>query len=217
MKKNCYNTQIFKGKINFSNIEFEDLNLIKSCANIDSSFNSYPSFKNFNGYQTGGRIIFDNKNIYLTLGDYNQWDKVQENETYFGKILKINKNNNNSKIISKGHRNSQGMYNLNNSKIISTEHGPKGGDEINIVDLSLQQIQNFGWPVASYGDHYNSVPLTKQIKKISPLVKNHKNNGFLEPVFYFKKSIGISEIIKNYFSNKNSFFITSLKEKKFMR
>lgn len=214
IKKNCYNTAIFKGKMNFSNIEFEDLNLVKGCVNIDSSFISYPSFKNFNGYQTGGRIIFDNKNIYLTLGDYNQWDKVQDNETYFGKILKIDKNNNNSKIISKGHRNSQGMYNLSNSKIISSEHGPKGGDEINIVDLSLKQIQNFGWPVASYGDHYDSVPLSKQIKKISPLLKNHKKNGFIEPVFYFKKSIGISEIIKNYFSDKNSFFITSLKEKK---
>ena len=120
----------------------------------------------------------------------------------------------NLKIISKGHRNSQGIYNLKNSKIITTEHGPKGGDEINIVDTSSTEIQNFGWPVASYGNHYDSVPVSKQIKKIAPLLKNHKENNFIEPVFYFKNSIGISEVIKNYFSKDNSFFVTSLKEKK---
>ena len=213
IKKNCYNTVLFKSKMNFSSLEFENLNIVEECAYINSYFNSYPSFKNFNGYQTGGRIISDNENIYYTLGDYNQWDKVQSNESYFGKILKIDQKKN-LKIISKGHRNSQGIYNLKNSKIITTEHGPKGGDEINIVDTSSTEIQNFGWPIASYGNHYDSVPVSKQIKKIAPLLKNHKENNFIEPVFYFKNSIGISEVIKNYFSKDNSFFVTSLKEKK---
>ena len=213
-QKNCYNTALFKSKLNFSNLLFEDLNLVKGCAKINSAFKSYPSFKNFNGYQTGGRIISDKKNIYLTLGDYNQWDKVQIDESYFGKILKINKNLNNSKIFSKGHRNSQGIYNLDNVNVIFTEHGPKGGDEINLLDLSSIYTQNFGWPIASYGEHYDSVPLSRQIKKMSPLLKNHKENGFIEPIFYFKKGIGISEIIKNYYNKNNSYFITSLKNKK---
>ena len=51
----------------------------------------------------------------------------------FGKILKINKNNGEYSIVSKGHRNIQGMYFDDKNKIIlSTEHGPKGGDEVNI-------------------------------------------------------------------------------------
>ena len=55
--------------------------------------------------------------------------------------------------------------------------------------------------------------MSKEIKNIAPLYKSHKDYGFIEPVFYFEKSIGISEVIKNYYSNDNSFFVTSLKNK----
>lgn len=58
------------------------------------------------------------------------------------------------------------------------------------------------------------VPINAYTKKYAPLNKNHKNYGFIEPIFYFKEGIGISEIIKNYFSYKDSFFVTSLKNKK---
>ena len=57
---------------------------------IFSNFDSYPTFKNFNGYQTGGRIVMNSDNIYLTIGDYNQWDKVQKLDNNFGKVIKIN-------------------------------------------------------------------------------------------------------------------------------
>ncbi len=209
----CYNTSIYSGKIDLENFGFNEILLEEKCAKINSNFAAHPSFKNFNGYQNGGRIIIDEKNIYLTIGDYNQWDLVQKEDNLFGKIIKINKSNLEFKIISKGHRNQQGMFNLNNSRFIITEHGPKGGDELNLIETDNPQILNFGWPISSYGDHYDSVPLSKNIKKIAPLNKSHKKYGFIEPIFYFDKGIGISEIIKNYYTDDNSFFVTYLKNK----
>ena len=212
-KNNCYQTDLYLSNLELDKLFFQNIitNPNKICADINSSFESYPSFKNFNGYQTGGRVITDSKNIYLTIGDYNQWDKVQKLENNFGKIIRINKQSKEIKLISLGHRNQQGMYFVDESNIITTEHGPKGGDEINVLDLKKFSIQNFGWPISSYGDHYDSVPLSKPIKKIAPLNKTHEEYGFLEPNYYFKDSIGISEIIKNFYSNSNSYFVTSLK------
>ena len=57
-----------------------------------------------------------------------------------------------------GHRNPQGLYYDNEREIIiETEHGPFGGDEINIIKLDKiykNETQNFGWPVSSAGEHY---------------------------------------------------------------
>ena len=215
-EKNCYNTELYVSDISLEKLFFKNINTNQSkiCAKINSFFESYPSFKNFNGYQTGGRIITDSDDIYLTVGDYNQWDKVQKLDNNFGKIIKINKNYNDKKIISLGHRNQQGMYLIDKNKIIATEHGPKGGDELNLINLNKSEIQNFGWPMSSYGNHYGSVPLSNAILKIAPLYKNHENYGFIEPAFYFEKSIGISEIIKNFYSETNNYFVTSLKNKR---
>ena len=116
--------------------------------------------------------------------------------------------------MSKGHRNQQGMHILDSGKMILTEHGPKGGDEINLIDIEKNIIKNFGWPIASYGNHYDSVPLNRYIKKIAPLKKSHIKNNFEEPIKYFMEGIGISQIIKNFYLEGNSFFVTSLKNKK---
>ena len=110
--------------------------------------------------------------------------------------------------MSKGHRNPQGLL-VDKSNIISTEHGPRGGDEINKIELG----GNYGWPIASYGGSY----FDKDLK----YKKNHKDNGFIEPIFSFVPSIGISEIIKipESFSEtwKNNFLITSLNGRSFYR
>lgn len=215
-QKNCYQTELYVSNLNFEKLIFQDVktNTTKACAKIDSFFESYhPSFKNFNGYQTGGRIAVNSDNVYLTIGDYNQWDKVQKLDNNFGKVIKINKNSKNFEFASVGHRNQQGMYLINQNLILTTEHGPKGGDELNLINLNKLETQNFGWPKSSYGEHYDSVPLNNSILKIAPLYKNHKNYGFIEPAFYFEKSIGISEIIKNFYSETNNYFVTSLKNK----
>ena len=115
-----------------------------------------------------------------------------------------------------GHRNPQGLfYDSVNNLIISTEHGPKGGDEINI-NLIDNKIKNFGWPISSYGEHYpgvtkihtNNKNLKKFLKK-APLHKSHKKYGYEEPLKYFVPSIGISEILKlnQKFTDSNAYII----------
>ena len=111
---------------------------------------------------SGGAAILFDKNIYLSIGaPENQSEKIrnlaQSKSSIFGKILKISKENllnSNERtlkysIFSYGHRNPQGLVEIND-RIFSTEHGPMGGDEINLV----QYNRNYGWPLKSYGVRY---------------------------------------------------------------
>ena len=99
-----------------------------------------------------------------------------------------------------GHRNSQGLfYDKINDVIYSTDHGPQGGDEINIDSAPDQNNpKNFGWAVSSYGEHYGypNKWILDEIYKRAPLNKSHKKYGFIEPLKYFTPSIGITQIIK---------------------
>ena len=102
-----------------------------------------------------------------------------------------------------GHRNVQGLkYDKNKKLIISTEHGPIGGDEINLNKLKTNRILNFGWPQASYGDHYTSEKEKRYI--LAPLYKSHIKHGYEEPLAYYTPSIAISEI-----ENVNDLFLNS--------
>ena len=78
-------------------------------------------------------------------------------------------------VFSKGHRNPQGLvYVGSKNKVVSTEHGPYGGDEVNVIEKG----NNYGWPISSYGRHYDNT-----FKEEAPLYKSHKKYGFIEPVF----------------------------------
>ena len=72
------------------------------------------------------------------------------------------------------------------SIIINTEHGPKGGDEININFQEDDEIPNFGWDVSSYGTEYTV---------LDPYKKSHAKYGFIEPFKYYVPSIGISQMV----------------------
>ena len=60
----------------------------------------------------------------------------QNQNSQYGKTLKINKNNGEYQILSMGHRNPQGIKKIQDDLFISTEHGPRIGDEINLIDTS---------------------------------------------------------------------------------
>ena len=136
-----------------------------------------------------------NNTILFTTGEFRYRTLAQDPKSYYGKIIEIDLNNNKAKIISKGHRNSQGLYySKKENFIISTEHGPKGGDEININNNPRKKIENFGWPISSYGEHYFKNYSKDKLEK-APLKKSHSKHGFIEPIKYFVPSIGISEII----------------------
>ena len=213
VKNNCYSPAILHAKIDLNYLDFKYLFKVDECVSADRAIKA---FAYFNGYQTGGRIVNLDNNLYLSVGDYNSWEFPQKDESIFGKILEINLSTNKYKIISKGHRNHQGLslYSISKKLLISSEHGPKGGDEINIIaiDKSIDK-NNYGWPMASYGNHYDVVPLNGFTNKFAPLHKSHIKYGYKEPSIYFKKSVAPSEIIKNFFSEKNQFFLTTLKSK----
>ena len=119
----------------------------------------------------------------------------------FWKIIFINLSDGEYQIFSKGHRNPQGIA-VKDEIIISTEHGPRGGDEINKIIYN----KNYGWPIASYGNSYENKNLTYK--------KSHEENFFEEPIFVFLPSIGISELIilPNEFDEKwnNNALVSSL-------
>ena len=106
-----------------------------------------------------------------------------------------------------GHRNPQGLYYVKDSNIIiNTEHGPKGGDEININFLEDDKIPNFGWDISSYGTNYDGT---------DPYKKSHSEYGFVEPFKYYVPSIGISQMVympnNLKFENGKYLFVTSLR------
>ena len=112
----------------------------------------------FAAASAGGRIAkLNDNNILLSLGDFyadgvNGPMLSQDLNNDYGKILKINIKNKKYEIFSFGHRNPQGLYVDKNKNIFSTEHGPRGGDELNLVEKD----NNYGWPYATYGTSYKS-------------------------------------------------------------
>ena len=134
---------------------------------------------------------------------------AQDDNSLYGKILFIDFENQNAQIISKGHRNPQGLL-VDKGIILSTEHGPYGGDEINKIILD----GNYGWPLSSYGENYKYSTKILKDRNDYILKKSHYDYNYIEPIYSFVPSIGISEIIKvpNNFSKywKNNYLITSL-------
>jgi len=198
-KKDCHNIKVLQSEINKKNLNFEVFYETPECINKD----------NDHGYLAhqggGGRMFINNDSIFLTTGEFRNRPLAQNEKKAYGKILNINLNSKESKIISLGHRNPQGLYySKKYDFIISTEHGPNGGDEININHKPLQKIKNYGWPISSYGEHYYK-NYSKKILDQAPLNKSHKKFGFEEPIKYFNPSIGISEIIP--FNNEDTEFL----------
>lgn len=195
-KPNCFNTSVAYGNMNYENINFKKLFSSRECVYLEPSNYNYT-------WQSGGRIVdFDENHILLSVGDYRARLLPQDSKTINGKIIKINIKSAEYKIISKGHRNPQGLYfDKKNEIILATEHGPLGGDEVNLIDVKKNIILNFGWPIVSAGEHYCKVNGADKnecdaIYKIAPLHKSHKDYGFIEPLNSFVPSIAISEIVR---------------------
>jgi len=199
IKKNCFNLSILKSEINdLSTFNFEKIYNMGECTKSNVT--------EFLGWQSGGRIEFYKDLLLLTVGDFRNRNHPQNNNSLFGKLLAVDLNTNKTSLVSKGHRNQQGLL-VDGNIIISTEHGPAGGDEINIHRniITNSEIPNYGWPVASYGMHYQKVVnlntengTYEDLIRIAPLKKSHEKNGFIEPIKYFApSSVAASEIEKS--------------------
>jgi glucose/arabinose dehydrogenase len=146
------------------------------------------------GQHFGGRIAFDKEGyLYFSIGDRGNRD-VNPQDYYrdCGKIYRLNDDGTipednpfvdipsaKTAIYSYGHRNPQGMaMNPETGQIWTHEHGPKGGDEVNIIEAG----KNYGWPVISYGVNYSGTKFAEGTKK----------PGMEQPVWYWVPSIAPS-------------------------
>ena len=171
----------------------------------------------------GGAVIFFDENIYLSIGaPENQSEKIrdlaQSKSSIFGKILKISKEDLlNSKeqalkysIFSYGHRNPQGLVEIN-KRIFSTEHGPMGGDEINLI----QYNKNYGWPLKSYGLRY----IFKKGDTGKSFKYNKKIENYKGPIYSFVPSVATSSLsecpknLKNYYPENICLMFLTLRAK----
>ena len=203
-KENCHNIVIYKSTIDINSLNFEEFFNPGECVKLQDN-GKVPSSQN------GGRIVdYKDNKLLFSAGDFSIYELAQDNKSFFGKIYSIDKNEpSNYKKISMGHRNPQGLfYDKEKDLIFSTEHGPEGGDEFN----QIIEGKNYGWPIASYGE-LGDETIKLRAPNIIKLLKSHSENGFEEPIKEFTPSIGISQLIKNYFniSNNESYFITSMK------
>lgn len=145
------------------------------------------------GHHFGGRLVWgaDDK-LYVSIGEGSRYkEKSQDMTSSFGAVVRLNEDGSIPddnpdfgddalpELYSKGHRNPQGMtYDSGRDILWANEHGPKGGDEINIIEPG----KNYGWPVASYGIDYNGA-------RITPFTKYE---GTAQPFKYWTPSIAPS-------------------------
>ena len=203
-KENCHNIVIYKSPIDTNSLNFEEFFSPDECLELQDG-GKIPSSQN------GGRIVdYKDNKLLFSVGDFSIYELAQDDKSFFGKIYTIDKNNaKNYKKLSMGHRNPQGLfYDKEKDMIFSTEHGPEGGDEFNLI----KEGKNYGWPTASYGE-LGDETIKLRAPDIIKLLKSHSENGFEEPIKEFTPSIGISQLIKNYYniSNDESYLITSMK------
>ena len=133
---------------------------------VKNIWSALPKVKGDNHY--GGRLAFANDgSLYVSLGERFDYRKEAQNlKSDLGKIVRImpdgtvplsgspflHKLGANAEIYTYGHRNVQGLaLNPMTGKMWAHEHGPKGGDEINILEAG----KNYGWPLVSYGINYD--------------------------------------------------------------
>ncbi len=148
------------------------------------------------GIHFGTRVVFDGKgHIFLVVGERGGNMLAQQLDNPFGKIYRLNedgtipadnpfaKDGAKTPVIpggiwTYGHRNPQGLAFDASGQLWDTEHGPRGGDEVNLITKGT----NYGWPVVAYSMNYSGSPFK------TPWPKNGEKFGV--PVFRWMPSIG---------------------------
>ena len=153
-----------------------------------------PKFYTEARHHFGSRLVFQDGYVYFSIGDRGKQDQAQDNTQPNGKIHRLHddgrvpsdnpfvgKTNAVASIWSYGHRNPQGLaLHPVTGALWDAEHGPRGGDELNVVSKGL----NYGWPVITYGMNYDGTPITKETHK----------EGMEQPKHYWVPSIAASDI-----------------------
>ena len=162
---------------------------------VERLFTCSPFFKNDAHY--GSRLVFDKGYLFFTIGERSALrDSAQTLTNHFGKVIRIHDDGRipadnpfvntpgaKPEIWSYGHRNPQGLFqNPITGDLLESEHGPKGGDELNVVKGG----KNFGWPIITYGTEYSGQPINNG---------KTEQDGLEQPLKYYKPSIGPSGLL----------------------
>jgi len=138
----------------------------------------------------GGRLALDGQgHLFVTSGDRNFGEKVQDPSNHFGKILRINLDGSPAsdnpfvgragykpEIWSTGHRNQLGLFfDAPTGRLWESEFGPRGGDEVNLITKG----GNYGWIDVTQGHHYNGEATHKGVREVE---------GYIDPVWAFPPS-----------------------------
>src|SRR5690606_4519117 len=177
-------TAIVRGRIGKDLAWIDEQTIFKADASTYDGANSH----------FGSRIAFQDGYVYFSIGDRVQTELAQDLTSPFGKIHRLHDDGRVPKdnpyvrvnaalasIWSIGHRNPQGLtVHPHTGTLWSSEHGPMGGDEINIV----RPGRNYGWPLVSFGRHYDGTIVSE-----SPY-----REGVEPPLHQWTPSIGVSQI-----------------------
>ena len=146
------------------------------------------------GAHYGSRFVFDDGYLFFGIGDRGRMERAQDLDRPNGKIYRIHDDGRVPadnpfvdtegaipQIWSYGHRNPQGMdLDPATGLLWESEHGPRGGDEINVVEKG----RNYGWPVITYGMNYNGTPITHETHR----------EGMEQPKLHWTPSIAVAGI-----------------------
>jgi cytochrome c2 len=148
--------------------------------------------KQFGGDGAGGRmLLLDEHTMLVTIGDQ-QWDGwnwdhavSQDPESAYGKVMKLDLTTGKASVFASGLRNPEGFWRDEQGKLWATEHGPQGGDELNL----LVEGGNYGWPRMTYGNEYGTQdwPLREPGADDDP--------SLIRPIYAWLPSIGVSNLI----------------------
>jgi aldose sugar dehydrogenase len=178
-------------------------------------FKADPSLYRPGGQRFGSRLIFDNRgHLFFSIGDRAAPGDEQELSRPNGKIYRVNEDGSVppdnpfvnragaiKAIWSYGHRNPQGLsFSPVTGELWEAEHGPRGGDELNIIEPG----HNYGWPVITYGMNYDGTPITSHTAQA----------GMDQPITNWVPSIATSPITfytgNRFPAWKNSLFLGAL-------
>ncbi len=156
-------------------------------------------------------------NLFMTLGErFTGLQRAQQLDNHLGKIIRITKDGKAPadnpfirtagalpEIYSYGHRNPQGMLLNAQGQLWAHEHGPQGGDELNLI----QAGKNYGWPVITYGENYGGGKIGDGLTA---------KDGMVQPVLHWTPSIapsGLAQLTSKAYGDawQGSYFLGSLK------
>ncbi|QEP44795.1 PQQ-dependent sugar dehydrogenase [Ectothiorhodospiraceae bacterium BW-2] len=149
--------------------------------------------KTHTGYHFGSRLVFDQQGyLYITNGDRGVKERAQNLADHAGSVVRlhddgtipsdnpfIDQGSAHPGIYTFGHRNPQGMVVDSANQIWIHEHGPQGGDELNLIEAG----KNYGWPVITYGVNYGSG---------TPIGEGYEKPGMAQPRYHWIPSIAPS-------------------------